>query len=219
MIGRITFDILGAVPIAPLTVEARVVRPGRSVEMLEAILRDESRDVIRATAWRIRIGAIELPAGLASEEPEAPVRRTGTPAGPDAGADEPFFPTGEDAGYHTAMDRRFVSGAFLEPGPATVWLRMGYPLVEGEEPSPLQRVLVAADAGNGVSATLDYTRYLFVNVDLTIHLHRLPAGDWVCLEALTTPEPTGVGLADSLLHDERGPIGRALQTLLVRERE
>jgi hypothetical protein len=218
-LGRITFDILGAVPIAPLWVEARVVRPGRSVEMLEAILRDESREVMRATAWRIRRARVDMPAGLASEEPEAPVRRTGAPAGPQDGSDEPFFPTGQDAGYHTAMDRRFVSGAFLEPGPATVWLRMAHPLTDGEEPSPLQRVLVAADAGNGVSATLDYARYLFINVDLTVHLHRLPAGDWVCLEALTTPEPTGAGLADSLLHDERGPIGRALQTLLVRERD
>jgi hypothetical protein len=116
------------------------------------------------------------------------------------------------------MERRFVSGSFLDPGPATVWMRMGHPLVAGEEPTPLQRVLIAADSGNGVSATLDYGRYLFINVDLSVHLHRLPAGEWVCLEALTTPEPTGVGLADTLLHDERGPIGRALQTLLVRER-
>ena len=95
---------------------------------------------------------------------------------------------------------------------------MRLPLVEGEEPTPLQRVLVAADSGNGVSATLDWSAYLFINVDLTVHLHRLPAGEWVCLDAVTTPEPTGIGLADTALHDERGPIGRALQTLLVRER-
>ena len=46
----------------------------------------------------------------------------------------------------------------------------------------------------------------------------LPAGEWVCLEAVTIPEPTGVWLADTAVHDERGPLGRALQTLLVRER-
>jgi hypothetical protein len=79
-------------------------------------------------------------------------------------------------------------------------------------------VLAAADSGNGVSAALDWSHYLFINVDLTVHLHRLPAGDWVCLDAVTTPEPTGIGLADTALRDERGPIGRALQTLLVRER-
>jgi hypothetical protein len=80
-------------------------------------------------------------------------------------------------------------------------------------------VLVAADSGNGVSAALDWRRYLFINVDLSVHLHRLPAGDWVRLEAVTLPERNGVGLADSALHDERGPIGRALQTLLIAERE
>lgn len=111
-----------------------------------------------------------------------------------------------------------MAGAFVEPGPATVWMRMRQALVAGEEPSPLQRVLVAADSGNGVSATLDWTRYVFINVDLTVQLHRLPAGEWVCLDAITIPEPSGVGLADTALYDERGPIGRATQTLLVGER-
>jgi hypothetical protein len=217
-LGRITFDILRAVPIAPLRVETRVARPGRSVELLEATLSDDEGDLVRAAAWRLRTAPTALPPGLASEAPGAPVRGTATPAAASEGADAPFFPTGSAVGYHTAMERRFVSGSFLDPGPATVWMRMGHPLVAGEEPTPLQRVLIAADSGNGVSATLDYGRYLFINVDLSVHLHRLPAGEWVCLEALTTPEPTGVGLADTLLHDERGPIGRALQTLLVRER-
>ena len=88
----------------------------------------------------------------------------------------------------------------------------------GEEVTPLQRVLVAADSGNGVSAALDWKRYLFINVDLSVHLHRMPEGEWVCLDAITLPEPDGVGMADSALFDERGPIGRAVQTLLVDER-
>ncbi|MGH2954319.1 MAG: thioesterase family protein [Solirubrobacterales bacterium] len=216
--GRMTFEILRAVPIAPLRVEARVARPGRSVELVEATLTDDSEVLIRATAWRLRAAGVELPAGLASKQAGSPVRRPGTPAGPGEGADAPFFPTGEEVGYHSAMERRFVAGSFLDLGPATVWMRTRHPLVHGEQPTPLQRVLIAADSGNGVSATLDYARYLFINVDLSVHLHRLPAGEWVCLEAITTPEPAGVGLADTLLHDQHGPIGRALQTLLVRER-
>ena len=116
------------------------------------------------------------------------------------------------------MDYRFVSGGFLEPGPALVWLRMRQPLVEGEAPSPLVRVLVAADSGNGVSAALDYRRFLFINTELTVHLTREPAGEWVCLDAVTRPGTLGVGLAESVLSDERGRIGRAAQTLLVRER-
>ena len=82
----------------------------------------------------------------------------------------------------------------------------------------LQRVLVTADVGNGVSASLDYRRYLFINVDLTVHLERMPVGEWICVDAVTLPQPNGVGTAESVLADESGRIGRALQTLLVAER-
>jgi hypothetical protein len=208
-VGRITFDLLRSVPIAPLTVEAEIVRPGRSVELVRAKLSDVDGEVIRAHAWRLRTTEVSF------EEP--PGRQEALP-GPEQGQPGEFFHTGYDVGYHTAMEYRFLSGAFMETGPARVWMRMGVPLVPGEEPSPLQRVLAAADSGNGVSAALDWRSYLFINVDLSVHLHRMPAGDWVCLDAVTLPERNGIGLADTNLHDERGPIGHALQTLLVDQR-
>jgi Thioesterase-like superfamily len=208
-VGRVTFEILRPVPIEPLSVAARVVRPGRSVELIEAELSSGGEVLVRATAWRLRIQPVELDPPPPAEPP---------PPGPDTAAERDFFPTGMDVGYHTAMQYRFVEGGFLEAGPATVWMRMRHPLVAGEEPSPLQRVLVAADSGNGVSAALDWRRFLFINTDLSVHLHRLPAGEWVCLDARTFPEAHGVGLADTALYDEEGRIGRAAQTLLVRER-
>ena len=210
-VGRVTCEILRSVPIGPVRASARVVRPGRRVQLLEAELRDEAGEaLVRASAWRIRTAPVEIPAGaLAAEAP---------PPGPEQGAEVEFFPTGQEVGYHSAMECRFVEGSFVEPGPALVWLRMRQPLVAGEEPTPLQRVLVTADVGNGVSASLDYHRYLFINVDLTVHLERMPAGEWVCVDAVTLPQPNGVGTAESVLSDEDGRIGRALQTLLVSER-
>jgi hypothetical protein len=186
-----------------------VVRPGRSVELLEASLSGPDGEVMRAAAWRIRTRDVDLDPEPPSQDP---------PLGPAHGRSTAFFPTGVDAGYHTGVEYRFVRGAFVEPGPATVWMRMRVPLVEGEEPSPLERVLVVADSGNGVSATLDWRRYLFINTDLSVHLMRMPAGEWVCLDAVTYPESHGIGLADTSLWDERGRIGRAAQTLLVRLR-
>ena len=109
-------------------------------------------------------------------------------------------------------------GSSVEPGPATVWLRMRQPLVAGEEPTPLQRALVVADVGNGVSATLDFRRFLFINVDLTVQLERMPAGEWICIDAVTLPQPHGVGTTESVLFDREGRIGRGLQTLLISER-
>jgi hypothetical protein len=69
-----------------------------------------------------------------------------------------------------------------------------------------------------VSAALDWTRFIFINVDLTVQLERLPEGEWIGLDAVTLPQPTGVGTAEAVLHDENGRVGRALQTLLVSPR-
>jgi hypothetical protein len=115
------------------------------------------------------------------------------------------------------VEFRFVAGSFLELGPATVWMRMRHPLVPGESPSPLSRVLIAADSGNGVSAALDFRTWRFINPDLTVYLLRYPAGEWVALEASTTVAD-GIGLADTTLHDEQGPIGRSAQALFVDRR-
>jgi hypothetical protein len=224
-VARITFETLRAVPIAPLRVEARIVRPGRSVELVEAALADDEGEVIKARAWRLRTANVDLPAGLGSADgpgligsSPSTLRPGFAPQGPTGVSPGRFFETGREAGYHTAMDYRFLSGAFTEPGPAVVWMRMRQPLVAGEDPSPLQRVLVAADSGNGVSAALDWNRYLFINVELTVHLHRALVGEWVCMDSITIPEANGVGVADTALYDEDGPIGRAMQTLLVDER-
>jgi hypothetical protein len=210
-VGRITFEILRPVPIAPVRVQARVVRPGRRVQLLEAELSDAEGEVLmRARAWRIRKGEVEVPAdALVVTEPPPP---------PEQAEETSFFPTGEEHGYHSAMEIRFVSGDWLQPGPATVWLRMRRPLVAGEEPTALQRTLVVADVGNGVSASLDFTRFLFINVDLTVQLERMPAGEWIGIDAVTLPQPSGVGSSDSVLFDGEGRIGRALQTLLISER-
>jgi hypothetical protein len=89
------------------------------------------------------------------------------------------------------------------------------PLVAGEEPSPAQRVAVVADAGNGVSAAVDFRRFSFVNSDLSIHLHRDPIGEWIGMDATTTVHPTGAGLATTTLHDRQGPVGTGNQSLLV----
>jgi len=164
---------------------------------------------MRAQGWRIRNAEVtfEQPPGFPS-----------VPPGPNQGKPGEFFETGYEVGYHSAMEYLFVSGAFMEPGPATVWMRMRVPLVPGEEPSPLQRVLVVADSGNGVSSALDWKSYLFINVDLSVHLHRMPEGEWVCLDAVTLPQANGVGMSDTALFDQHGPIGRAAQTLLVDRR-
>ena len=207
-IVRITVEILRPVPIGVLDVSAEVLRPGRNVELLAGELRSDGKPLLRATAWRIRTADIGLEAGLDADPP----------APPEELPQAPSFPWSDDVGYHVAMEWRFASGAFLTPGPATVWMRMRHPLIAGEAVSPLTRVMIAADSGNGVSAALDFGRYLFINTDLTVALHRYPAGAWVCLDAQTTIQPTGIGLAESRIFDQQGVLGRGLQSLFVAPR-
>lgn len=228
VVARITYEILRPVPIAAVTVITRTIRPGRRVELVEAELSSaaDGEPLLLARAWRLLSGNLELPEGISSAEPGGIPARSGRPNGAAKPPRLPgeivpassYFPTGEKVGYHTGMELRFESGAFLEPGPATCWLRMLAPLVEGEEATPLQRVAIAADVANGISAAIDFRRYVFVNVDLTIHLSRMPEGEWVCVDALTVPEPGSTGISDAQLRDQQGPLGRANQTLVFDER-
>lgn len=208
-IARMTFELLRPVPVDRLHITGSELRPGRRVRLLGASLWCGDTEVVRATALCLRKTHIDFdPAPAIAPQPSVPL--------PDdcAPMQFPFFQT--EVGYHTAMELRCGRGG-IGQGYASAWLRMRYPLVEGEVTTPLQRVAIAADSGNGVSAGLDWSRYHFINPDLTVHIHRLPKGEWVGLHAHTIAQPEGVGIADDQLHDEAGPIGRAVQTLLVTE--
>jgi hypothetical protein len=184
----------------------RDVRPGKKVRYVEGSLSDDDGEVARASAWLIRTED-----GAAPTVGEEPVPHS-TPE------ETPVFPTPQLWGgpsYFTAMEWRFAAGTFFEPGAAAAWMRMKVDLVEGEEPSQLARVLVAADSGNGISMELDLTKSLFINTELSVHLIRMPAGEWVCLDARTRIDSHGIGLAESVLWDERGRIGSGAQSLFV----
>lgn len=206
-IARFNLLLLRAVPIAPLRSSAQVERDGRKLKILSAELRREDGELLcKAEAVCIRSAQLDLP-----ETPDYGVAAPPPPQDSRA-FDFPFF-TG-DVGYHTAMEVRFARGK-LGDGDVAAWMRMRYPLVPDETPSPLQRVLIAADSGNGVSMMMDPKEYLFINPDLNVALQRYPDGEWVCLEAATRINAKGIGLADTRLWDESGIIGRSNQILLV----
>jgi hypothetical protein len=204
VLARVTVEILGAVPIAEVSVSTAVERPGRSVELLSGEVSADGRVVLRARAWRV----LGSPVGT---EDEAPVAR------PEA-ADPPPPELGESFGYANAVEWRWASGGWTRRGPATVWTRMRVPVVAGEEPSPRQRVMVVADSGNGASNVLDWARFMFINTELTVHFLREPVGEWVLLDARTQIAEGGAGLATSVLSDATGPVARGAQALLVAPR-
>ncbi len=205
-VARITVEILGPITVGELEVTAAVTRPGRSVERVEAVLTANGREVALAAAWRV----------LRTDAPAVPSRHPDPPALPEQGWAGP--PEGWIDGYLSAIEWRAGRGVFGQSGPAALWTRMLHPLVPDEAPSPLQRVLAVADSGNGASSELDLNDWLFINPELTVHLHREPVGEWICLDATTTISPGGVGLATSVLSDLSGPIGVGAQSLLVTPR-
>jgi hypothetical protein len=209
LVTRITLELLRPVPRAPLALSVRSLRPGRKVQLVEATLASDEHDVARATALRIRQKDVHLPDDLPMD---APVIEP-----PEGGADAHRLGEFLD-GFHThGVEHRFVRGQMSIPGPATDWIRLRVPLLDDEEPSPLVRVCAAADFGNGASGILPKS-HTYINPDLTIYLHRYPRGEWVCIDATTRVEPHGIGLAESRLFDRDGPIGRALQSLIIEER-
>ena len=203
-VARFTLELQRPVPVAPLQVSAQVVRPGRRVQLCNASAFAAGEEVCRASVWRIRVTDLRLPVAQVS------AAMIGTPE-----TAELFLEPGEPTLHRTGMEIRFSRGSFETPGNSTAWFRLRCPVVAGEEPSPLQRLLAAADFGNGISAPLDYLTYLYINTELTVHLHRYPVGEWVCLDSHTTVETTGIGLAQSSLYDLHGPLGRGAQALLI----
>jgi hypothetical protein len=211
-LARITVELLRPVSVAPLAVRVDVLRPGRKVQLVGASVFAGEVEVARAVALRIRAAAVEVDehAGRIDPEPAPPM--------PEA-QQRPKTDEEWEAFHNEGVELRFVGGFFRERGPATVWIRLRQPVVPGEEPSPAQRVAAVADFGNGVSSEVPWEEYLFINPDLTIHLARPPVGEWVCLDARTFLNPGGgVGLAESALYDERGRIGRSVQSLLLERR-
>jgi acyl-coenzyme A thioesterase PaaI-like protein len=227
-IGRLSFEFLRPIPLAPLTLATEIVRPGRRVQELRAELRAGEETIVRAGALRVQAVPGEAVAAAAAAEGEIETEETGAGRGRDPDAAMPPVEQGkpmkfslndsDDASFAgTAMEMRWLN----EPwrlGPGRVWQRLRYPLLPGRPASPLARLTATADFCNGVSATLRFDRFLFINADLSVHLHREPRGEWIGLDARTRLHEGGAAIAEGVLHDEHGVVGRAFQTLIVQPR-
>jgi acyl-Coa thioesterase superfamily protein/acyl-CoA thioesterase superfamily protein len=203
-LGRVAVDILRPVPVGTVTLRTRVLRPGRRVALLETVMESGGQEVLIARGWRV--ARSETPV----VEPDA--------APPDI-PETPWVPhfagVGHLDGYLSAVEWRFVSGGFDGPGPATAWGRPQIPLLAGEALSPMGRALLLADSGSGISMALDPAKFLFINVDLTVALHRDPRGDWLLLDSKTLMGGGGTGVTETRLSDDSGTVGTGLQTLIV----
>ncbi|MFF9092550.1 thioesterase family protein [Streptomyces sp. NPDC014776] len=203
VLSRISYDILGRLALDECEIEVETVRPGRTIELLEAVVRIAGRPVVRARAWFLaRLDTSAVAGGpddrLTPPEALAPWPLSGLWPG----------------GYIASLDVRPVSPP--RPGRTTAWVSTPLDLVAGTRVSPLASYLALVDTANGIAVRQPPTEWMFPNVDLTVHLHRPPRGDWTGLDTTVAFGPSGQGLTSTVLHDVDGPVGHAQQILTVR---
>lgn len=203
LMSRISFDILGQIALEEFDIHVETVRPGRTIELTEATVVIGGLAVVRARAWLLA----EVDTGIVA-------------------GGEPDVLTPPEQVERWPMDSVW-SGGFIEslqtrvigeprPGRTTAWVSTEHDLVVGEKVSALASFVALIDTANGIAVRQEPTKWMFPNVDLTIHLHRQPEGEWTGLDTEVTFGASGQGLTSTYLHDSNGPVGRAEQILTVR---
>lgn len=202
VLGRLSYDILGTVPVDVVDVRVCVRRPGRTIELVEASLVHAGREVVVLRAWLMQSGETAALAG--SSFPPIPA-----PSQMECWDPTTVWPGGF---IQTAEVRRREA----EPGRASYWVRTDVPILDGEHVSRCAAVAGLVDIANGMTVREEPTRVAFPNVDLTLHLFRQPRGRWTGFDTTVSFGPTGLGLTSSVVHDEDGPVGTVAQLLTVR---
>jgi hypothetical protein len=203
-IGRIGYDILGLIPFGEFYIETKVIRAGKTIELLEATMIANMRPCIVARAWRMQTQNTQTIAGLEDHfvtPPEQLPLWDGMKCWP--------------GGYIQSITAR--ADQSRRGGQGIVWLNTQIPLVEGEETLDFVRLMGLVDTANGVVPRVEPGQgWAFPNLDLQVHLYRQPQGQWLGIQATQQYGSDGIGLTSSVLHDELGPFGRSEQILTLR---
>jgi hypothetical protein len=208
-VGRVTLDILGAIPVTRLRVRAWVQRPGSRISMMAAEMLaprpdGTERAVARVTAWLL---ATSDTADVATDRYPPIAEGESVPL--------PHSWAGAEGYLETVSWRRQRTA---DAGANVVWLTPLVHLVDSEETTDLQRLVMVVDCANGAGAALDPERFLFMNTDTSVHLHRLPTGNDFALRSRGSIGPDGIGVTTAEIFDRQGFIGTVAQTLLVQRR-
>lgn len=201
-IGRLSYDILGTVPVDLVDVAVRVARPGRTIELVEATLAHGGRVVVQLRAWLLQRADTERLEGTA-------LPRMRPPADVPAWDPTTVWPGGFIRSVEVRREQE-------QPGRARFWVRTATPLLGGEPVSDVARFAGLLDIANGMTVRAAPREVAFPNVDLSAHLFAPPHGGWVGFDTTVSFGATGLGLTSTVLHDSAGPVGTMAQALTVR---
>jgi hypothetical protein len=202
VVGRLSYDILGTVPVGAVDIEVQVIRPGRTIELVEAILSHGDRSIVVLRAWLLQEGDTTRLEGTGFPRLRPPEELA------------PWDPT-------TVWPGGFIASAEVrreqeEPGRARYWVRTDQCLLADEPVSELARFVGLLDIANGMTVRVSPQEVAFPNVDLTAHFFTQPRGEWVGFDTTVSFGPGGLGLTASVIHDQDGPVGTLAQALTIR---
>lgn len=206
---RLTVNLTRPIPHSGFRVTANALREGKTVAHGEAHITDAEDNVcVSASSLHMRA------------QPITPMPTHKISFGSPENAASGRFPI-EKALHNLpafngpGVEVRYPPGENGEPGPTIAWMKT-VPLLPEEEPTPFERICPLADCGNAFGRNAEAAEINFMNPDLTLLLQRDPEGVWLGTQAQSFWEKDGIGMADALLFDCHGVVGRALQTLLLR---
>ncbi len=201
-LGRLSVDILGVMPMESIDVSVKVLRPGRTIELVEARMSQSGRDAVVARAW------------LTARYDTTGVQGSAFPSLPAPGTMDRFNMSEVWPGGFVRSAQIWRNA--IEVGRVQFWLRSDVKLLAGESVSPSAHLLRLIDVANGVASRKAHTEVAFPNLDLTVSLFRAPLGELTGLDTTASFGPDGAGLTHSVIHDEVGPVGVYTQFLTVR---
>lgn len=210
--GRLTIDLMHAVPVARLTTASRIVREGKRVQLVEAAVLHDGAEVARASALRVRVG--DSSAALTH-----PRRPDESPPPPPTTVEESVLARAglPVPGFLLALDMHRVAGGLGQGAPACTWFRLRVPVVAGEENTPLVRLAALADFTSGTANFLPIDRWSSINADISIHVLREPVGEWIAVDAVAHAAGDGIGHSRSTLYDTTGMVGTGATAQLIDE--
>ncbi len=204
-IGRISYDIFGLIAAGEFSITTRVLRPGKTIELLESDMQAKGRTCIVARAWRMCVQDSSAVAGLEDQaiaQPDALPEWHGMSRWP--------------GGFIQSIEARVAEN--YRAGKGIVWLNNSKDMIENQPTSDFVHLMGMVDTANGIVPRQgDDFAWAFPNLDLHIHLHRLPSGRWLGIQAVQQFGSDGIGLTSAVLHDAQGPFGRSEQILTLRK--
>lgn len=207
--ARMTLDMFRPVPLSPLTVESRIVRDGKRIQIIETTVIAAGKEVAKGTGLKLKQTEIELPDGvtLASDTLTDPEQlETMSMVGSTNQSNLP-------PGLHYNLQMKRISG-FTAKGEGQAWFYMPLEVVKDKPTTPFVHMCMISDFGNGTGQIYVKNSMGSINADISLHLHRIPTEKWIGFDSKTEMQLNGVGIILTKLYDTKGPIGHISQCVM-----